>query len=181
MHTLDVTLRERSGQSLLGLPSATISVPRRRILESYDRMDAAGTALRWLRKTSPARTPEPALWSVMQSFLDLLDRESLPASPPALLTVAGLRLLQALGYALDLERCVTCGRACEEGRAAYLDPARGGLICRRCGGAAIVVAGALRKRLLLASAGKLALWDDDVAMALEIVEAALFAHADVRD
>ncbi|MBN1607519.1 MAG: DNA repair protein RecO C-terminal domain-containing protein, partial [Polyangiaceae bacterium] len=92
---------------------------------------------------------------------------------------AGLQLLVALGWGIDLERCVRCGRDCEPGRRAMIDSARGGLVCRRCGGASVLLAPDLRARLVRATAGERALEQGDVPCALSLVEGALRAHAGV--
>ena len=98
-----------------------------------------------------------------------------------LLAAAGLRMLAAIGWGLELERCVRCGRACEPAAAACLDPGQGGLVCRACGGARIVLRGERRARLAAAQAAQVvALTDEDAAQALAIVEDALAAHAGIE-
>ncbi len=100
-------------------------------------------------------------------------------------------MLGALGYALDLERCVVCGRECPGDKAACVDPARGGLVCRACGGAATVLlpaARALARALVAATpaapsaaAGRSLAdpgVDDRSARALlDVVDRAMAAHA----
>jgi DNA repair protein RecO (recombination protein O) len=89
----------------------------------------------------------------------------------------GLRLLAAVGWGLDLDRCVRCGKACDPGASAYLDPGEGGLVCRACGGGRVLLRGGRRERLLAAIQGHdAALGADEVRLALEIVDAALAAH-----
>ena len=180
MHTLDLTLRGRSVGGLLSVSTATIVVPRAKLLLSLERMEAAGTALRWVRQAVPASTPEPGVWDILQHLLEALDQPTV-ASPRSLVVVAGLQLLEALGYALDLNQCVSCGRPCPEDRSAYVDAARGGLVCRRCGGSGVVLQGPLRARLRRASQGMAVLFDEDLSLALELVELGLLAHANVKN
>jgi DNA repair protein RecO (recombination protein O) len=72
---------------------------------------------------------------------------------------------------------VRCGKACEPGASAYLDPGEGGLVCRACGGARLLLRGERRERLLAAGRGDDAALDgEDVRLAFEIVDAALGAH-----
>ncbi len=86
-------------------------------------------------------------------------------------------MLGAVGWGLELAGCVRCGKACDPGAGAYLDPGEGGLVCRACGGARILLRGERRERLLAAGRGDDAALDtEDVRVALEIVEAALEAH-----
>lgn len=178
MHTLDVILRESRG-SLYSLPSASIAVARTTLLSSFERIEAAGTALRWVRQATPIRTPEPEVWDTLQRLLGSLDEPHPVAPPKSLLAVAGLLLLGAFGYALDLDRCVVCGRACPDDRAAFVDAVRGGLVCRRCGGNGTMLSGEARQRMRQASEGAPVLADSDVPVVISLVETALAAHANV--
>jgi DNA repair protein RecO (recombination protein O) len=157
MHLLRVGLEERPGADAMTL--------------------AAGRALRWVRRAAPPHTPEPGLWGEINALLDRLDAVGPGAPPEALLAGAGLRLLAAMGWGLDLARCVRCGRACDAGASAYVDAAVGGLVCRACGGARTVLRAERRRRLQAASEGEDGELDpDDVVAALGIVEEAIEAH-----
>jgi DNA repair protein RecO (recombination protein O) len=129
VHTIGVLLEDR-GAELATLKEARIVRTRPRVTADLDALDAAGTILRWARHLFPPRTPEPAGWRVLIDLLDVLE-EGL-RSPRKELASAGLALLAAVGYGLELERCVGCARPCPTGKAAYIDPARGGLVCRSC-------------------------------------------------
>jgi DNA repair protein RecO (recombination protein O) len=181
MHTLRLGLTERPGAELLGLRSAAIEVPRLRLTADLERMQAAGRALRWLRRSLPPRTPEPETWNEITCLLDALDAE--PAARPASLLLAefGVALTAALGYGLNLHGCVRCGKPCDLARSAYLDPSLGGLVCRHCGGAGVLLRAELRGRLLaLYSGTRGALIEQDAQAALELVDATLRAHAGVE-
>lgn len=180
MHTLDVVLRDRPAGALLSLVSSQIARPRLGILSDLDRMKTAGTVLRWVRQTAPYRTSETDLWKLIEELLDALDQTALRASPRALLVVAGFRLLECLGYGLDLGACVVCGRPCPPERPAFVDPVRGGLVCRRCGGAGRLLSGAIRQRMLLALQGQAEVLEQDIAPLLGLLEAALVAHTNIR-
>jgi len=170
--TLVVELDEPAGGGeLFTLREATLDVSRIGLTASLDAMDAAGRALSWVRTAAPPRTPEPAVWTALQVLLDRLDA-SPRVNPRLVLAEQGLVLLSAFGWGLDLERCVRCGRPCEPHRAALIDPIRGGLVCRACGGAKTRLSGPLRARLAEGS-----LEPGDVDVALELVERALQAHA----
>jgi DNA repair protein RecO (recombination protein O) len=116
---------------LATLREARVVRMRHGIVASLDAMDAAGTALRWARHLFPARTREPEGYSVIVDLLDRLDEKT---APRAELAGAGLRLLAAVGYALDFERCVSCGKPCPPERPSGVDASRGGLMCMACGG-----------------------------------------------
>lgn len=179
MHLLRVGLEERAGADLAVLVESQIARPRLGLIGSLEKLEAAGRALRWVRKAAPPHTREPALWREINGWLDGLDAAAGDGpSPDARLAAMGLRLLAAVGWGLELSQCVRCGRACEEGASAGLDPRDGGLVCRACGGGRVILRGDRRERLLAASLGDDgALGADDVRVALEIVEDALLAHA----
>jgi DNA repair protein RecO (recombination protein O) len=179
MHTIAVMLEDKGGE-LTTLKEARIVRLRSGLAASLDALGAAGSALRWARHLFPPRTPEPEGWRVLTDLLDVLDRD--PRAPRKELARAGLRLLSAVGYGLELQRCVMCGRPCPESKPAYIDPARGGLICRGCGGARSVLSAQhlAAARALLASAapgeaGETSEEEADVVLA--VVDRALAAHA----
>jgi DNA repair protein RecO (recombination protein O) len=178
MHLLRIGLDERPGAEIGTLVESSILRPRMGLIADLGKLDAAGRALRWVRRAAPPHTPEPALWREVNALLDGLDDEG-PGPPPTVrLAAMGLRLLGAVGWGLDLERCVRCGRTCDPGSSACLDAGQGGLVCRACGGARRLLRAEPRVRLLAASRGdEAALGPEDVEVALEIVEDALAAHA----
>ncbi len=180
MHTLMVTLDQRAGAELALLREARIEHARMRLVSDLDRLEAAGRALGWLRHAAPVDRPEPEAWRRIGELLDRLDDEA-RFEPARELAAHGLLLLDALGWALDFSRCVGCGRACPAGSSASIDPARGGLVCRACGGARIKLTSAARERLEAAAQGRPeALEPGDVVLTLEIVEAALSAHMGIE-
>ncbi len=176
-------VRPRSGE-LVRLRDAQLSRPRHQLVSSLPAMLAAGTGLGWTRRALSPFTAEPAVWRVVGAWLDGLD-----ASPPATSEVAdarlgdfGLALLTALGWGLELSSCVACTRPCPSQAPASIDPRRGGLICRSCGGAAIRLEASLRQRMLLASrTGEVAVLPGDAPVVLGIVEAALKIHVGIDD
>jgi DNA repair protein RecO (recombination protein O) len=177
MHLLRVGLEERPGHDAASLAESALARPRLGIVRDLERMEMAGAALRWVRRAAPPNHPEPALWAEVNLLLDRLDAADPAVSPRALLAGAGLRLLSAVGWGMELGRCVRCDRVADEGAAACFDPAEGGLVCRACGGARVVLRGERRRRLLAAVEGDESGLDaDDVQAALDIVEAALAAH-----
>ncbi len=87
-------------------------------------------------------------------------------------------MLAALGYALDLEQCVVCGRPCAPTKAACVDPVRGGLVCRSCGGASTILLPELRQAARALAVGQGAdVTDEQAATLLELVDRAMAAHA----
>jgi DNA repair protein RecO (recombination protein O) len=179
MHTLELALEERPKSELFVLREARIAEPRTALTESLARLEAAGTALAWVRRAAPPRTPEPELWAAVESLLDRLGSREEAVPPRRTLAAAGLRILATLGWGLDLTRCVRCGKECPPGQIALVDPTRGGLVCRACGGARLRLDGPARERLARAAAtgDPTALEADDADRALALVEGVLTAHA----
>jgi DNA repair protein RecO (recombination protein O) len=181
MHTLGVELDERPGAELFTLVSAKLQTPREKILRSLPAMEAAGKALSWVRRVAPPRTPEADVYAAITTLLDRLAEDGSAEQATLALAETGLSLLTALGWGIDFERCVRCGRQATLEQSASVDAARGGLICRSCGGARLRVSAAARQRLQRAAAGELgALTALDGADALALVEAALGAHAGIE-
>lgn len=177
MHTLHVRCDESRRGELYTLREASIVIARTRLTSELDRLQAAGRALSWVRGAAPPRTAEPEVWRALENLLNQLSEEQ---SGRALLhlATAGLSLLSAFGWGLELERCVRCGRPCLSGQAAMVDAVRGGLVCRSCGGARLRLAAKARERLVRAAAGAAdGLEAEDVEIALELVEQAMRAHA----
>jgi DNA repair protein RecO (recombination protein O) len=177
MHGLQITFLERVGAELATLSEASIVRVRSRLTGSLEALEGAGIALRWIRRALPAHTPELNVWHDLETMLDALDRVT--TAPHVLPRVGGfgLRLLAELGWGLELERCVSCSRSCDEGASAFADAARGGLVCRACGGGPIILRAGRRAHLAAAAAGDdEALDEDDARAAIDLVDAALVAH-----
>lgn len=189
IHELLVTLEDK-GKELCVLKEARIQRPRAGIASSLEAMEAAGQALRWVRHLCPARTPEPAAWRSLEDLLEALDApgERGAGAPPEgarraiearqHLAIFGVRLLTDMGYALQLDACIRCGRACPEGRSAFLDAAGGGLVCTSCGGARRTIGGELRALASRAQRGEhVALSWEIAGEIIDIAEEAMAAHA----
>ncbi len=174
-HTVRLAYDDQGGE-VSPLREAEIVRVRAGILGRLEAVEAAGVALRWVRHLCPPRTPEPSAYATLVAFLDALDDPS--TDPRRELAAASLRLLSDVGYALEFERCVRCGKPCPQDRPGAFDPARGGLVCRACGGAGRVVSAELRAmavRLQAGEGGELTSSQADAMIAL--VDAAMAAHA----
>jgi DNA repair protein RecO (recombination protein O) len=178
VHTVNVCVDDK-GKELSTLKESRIVRLREKVVQDLDALEAAGVALRWARHLFPLRTPEPEGWRVL---IDLLDRLDAPGPPPPIarteLARAGLALLAAVGWGLELGGCVVCGRICPDDKAAFVDPERGGLVCTRCGGARGVLTPPERRAALSLAAGGTGSVDDAGAAAvLNLVDLAMAAHA----
>ncbi|HVJ90544.1 MAG TPA: DNA repair protein RecO [Labilithrix sp.] len=178
LHELAITLEDK-GKELCVLKEARIERPRAGIATSLESMEAAGQALRWLRHLCPTRTPELAVWTSASELLDALDAEGAhgDALAKAFLASFGLRLLADMGYALEFSSCIRCGRACPEGRSAFVDAARGGLVCTNCGGARRTIGSELRSLAARAQRGEnVVLPAREARDLVDVVEEAMAAH-----
>jgi DNA repair protein RecO (recombination protein O) len=181
-HTLEARIEDRGGE-LATLREARIVQVRAGIVATLEAIDAAGMALRWVRHVCPPRTREPETWATLIELLDALDAAN-GTSPKVALAQGGLRLLSDVGYALDLERCVQCGKECPPARSARVDPARGGLVCSTCGALSshrgVVISAELRAKAIAATNRTLdpiPMTDADADAILALVDAAMAAHA----
>jgi DNA repair protein RecO (recombination protein O) len=149
-HTVSVRLEDR-GRELCTLKEAEIVVVRTRLVGHLGAMDGAGRVLRWVRSLCPPRVPEPEVWHTVSTLLDALEDACLRSDPQldgevsSLVAWAGLRLLAGAGFGLELEACVVCGKRCPEGRPVLVDVARGGVVCRACGGGELLLDGKTRE------------------------------------
>jgi DNA repair protein RecO (recombination protein O) len=175
VHTLSARLEDKGGE-LATLKEARVVRARTGVTSNLEALEAAGVALRWARHAFPPRTPEPEGWRVLVALLDTLDAGTQP--PKLALAGAGLAMLGALGFALDLERCVVCGKECPQTKVSCVDAARGGLVCRACGGAGTVILPEARAAARAFAAGQPAdVSEKAAATLLELVDLAMAAHA----
>jgi DNA repair protein RecO (recombination protein O) len=110
MHTLRATVDLAAGRELGTLVDTAMARPRIALTSSLAAMEAAGWALRWLRKAAPARIADPALWAEIVGLLDALEVVAGSGSVEQVLAGAGVRMLAAAGWQLELGRCVRCGK-----------------------------------------------------------------------
>ncbi len=174
VHTIAVKLDDRGGDLATLREAALVKVRARTVLD-LEALDAAGIALRWARHLFPPRHAEPRAWQTTIELLDELE-EGGGSGPRTVLAGAALRLLADVGYALDFDRCVKCGRPCPDGRPAAIDGARGGLVCQSCGGARRLITPELRRIARAAQRERVAMTPEQAKSLLELVDDAMAAH-----
>ena len=144
---LDVELS--FGQGDLGeLHAASVTRAFPVLLRDLARMTAAGAALELVREVMPERTPDPSVFACTIAMFDALSQEALATAPLALAFRA--HVMGLAGFAPRLSACGVCGKRPARGQAAELDPVRGFVVCRACGGAAHRLSGAMRELLICA-------------------------------
>jgi DNA repair protein RecO (recombination protein O) len=132
----------------LDLARVTRAFPR--LLSNLEALDAAGALMRLARDLLPERAPEPDVFDSLLEALELLDAG---ASPRAVRLCCEARLLAVTGFAPMLQACVSCGREPSPERLALFDAARGGIVCRACGGGMERMPGRVRALLQAAMEG----------------------------
>lgn len=125
------------GRSGLGrLDTARILDPHLGLVTDLARLEEAAVALQAIREHLPEGEPDE---EVLDALLAELAAASTLGADPGRLQRFRLALFDRLGVGPELERCVRCGREAPAERAACFDARLGGLVCRACGGAAIVL------------------------------------------
>lgn len=178
LHTLSVELGTARQGDRFELRASRIERARLHLASDLERMNVAAKVLSWVRDATPERVAEPELYATLEHCLDALDDPKSQHSPRTLLALTGLSLLDALGWGLEFTQCVRCENPCPDGKAAYVSPSRGGVVCSACGGGAILLDSALRLRLARGGSD-LPLGHEDGEVVLRLVEQTLAAHANV--
>ncbi len=181
MHTICLELTPPASGEMFTIKSSQIEIPRTAILATLERMRAAGRALLWVKRATSGQEQEGELWHSLNLTLDDIGGSSAQEADDVAASF-GLRLLELMGFGLNFLRCVSCGKVCPEGRSAWLNPERGGLVCRACGGGPFQITAADRLALHAVAQGQLSRPPHDVVpLTFKIVERSLGAHMGWED
>jgi DNA repair protein RecO (recombination protein O) len=142
-----VRFKPKTGASMETLAQSTLIDAHLGILTSLSRIEQLGRVTRLLERLTPERSPDPLIFDRAVALLARLSDGG--AGEPDVLAFH-LGLLDCLGHAPTLDRCVQCGEEAPEDRPAYFDPALGGIASRRCGGGPILLSAASRRAMLVA-------------------------------
>jgi DNA repair protein RecO (recombination protein O) len=181
MHTLKVELGAPARGDLYTLKGSHIHAVRPSIISHLERITAAGRALSWTKRATSAHVIEPELWiSLNQTLNDL--GECLPEDADDVAASFGLRLLELMGWGINFQCCISCGKACPSTRSAWLNPERGGLVCQACGGGPFQISAADRAALHQVAQGQSSRAPHEaVSLTIKIVERSLEAHMGWED
>jgi DNA repair protein RecO (recombination protein O) len=141
-----VELRPGRGE-LFHLDRAEILDAFEGTLTDLRRMALASGVVELLRELCPELEPDPSTFDAGLGALARIARE--PPREERLLAFH-VHLLGRLGLAPVLEACVATGVKVPEGRPAYFDPARGGVVSRAAGGGPLLLSASAREALLAA-------------------------------
>jgi DNA repair protein RecO (recombination protein O) len=119
--------RQRPSSDLVFLVRCELLAALRGFSRDLDRFATGSYVLELADRLVLAREAGPDVYRLVHDALLLLDAGA--ASAP-LLRAFELHMLAATGWAPALDRCRACGAVA--GDALFVDPERGGLVCRRC-------------------------------------------------
>jgi DNA repair protein RecO (recombination protein O) len=170
--------------ALAQLASARVTRSFPRLLGDLSRLEAAGALLRLARDLVPEHVPDESVYEGVAHMLVALDEPALSAK--AVQLAAKVHLLALTGFAPQLAACAVCGKQPAEGQTALFDPARGGLVCRACGGGPVKVSSNVRAYLGRALDGEVALaaqadWSDAELREAERALSLFVAHVLPKD
>jgi DNA repair protein RecO (recombination protein O) len=100
------------------------------VKSDLDRVLQASAISELTDAVTAAEDPNPALYDALGTALACLGRLS-PERSETALWFYEVRAAGALGYRPSFDRCVSCGKAWQRGRAGF-SPRAGGLVCSRC-------------------------------------------------
>lgn len=128
---VEVTLRLRPGSDLAfvqacELRDAPISVARDLLKFAY-----ASYVLELTDRMVREREAGPETYELVRDAIALLENGD---AEPGVLRAFELQLLRLTGYEPELAHCRRCGTGFTAGRAMYVHPARGGVLCAHCRG-----------------------------------------------
>jgi DNA repair protein RecO (recombination protein O) len=174
MHRLAVVI-EHPEREIARLEEARIDAMRLRVTAHLEASLAAGFWLRLARALAHPHGDDGDLFRITDRALALLDED--PERHADLSPLVPFAMLAAVGYALELECCVVCGKECPEDRAAAVDARRGGLLCRACGFASLVLPAAARRAIRRAQDGTMEpLGREDAELARRLAQDVVAQH-----
>ena len=119
------------GRTLDTITQVEVLHPFRTVRESLSRLEAAGGIIRAIRALSGGGEADRRVFNLLYHALDAL--EARDGGFGAVEASFSLKLSMLAGYALMLDRCVSCERDFREGwEPPYFAPPLGGVLCTDC-------------------------------------------------
>ena len=131
MNESDLVLHRRGGGDLLRLTQSKLRAGHARLKEDLGSIAVLQLLAETLEKSTPEGEPHPGEYLQVRRVLKVLSAAKSQTEREQVLASFVLKLLDGLGYPMELSRCAGCGvsLACSE---AILVPHRGGALCREC-------------------------------------------------
>lgn len=130
-HLLEMNLAPTKSADLWRLEAAQVREAHVGLRGDYRRLLAAGPVLELLLRATPVQAPQPGALELALMTLARLERASGPAELGSALAIFLARLLGLLGYGLNLDSCLQCGRPAQNLRGLRLSLG-GGVVCPAC-------------------------------------------------
>jgi len=125
------SLHKKASGSLYVLGQAKILNSHADLKKDFVAITTLQVLAEMVSQATPEGEPHSEIYALLKETLDALKKE--PKSNESLLMAFGLKLMEFLGYPLELETCGECGETLE-GKKVYLIPHRGGALCESCQG-----------------------------------------------
>ncbi len=136
---LEVSLgRGRGHDKMFLLTEASLVDSHPGLATDLDRIGCAALVTELVRELTPDNDPDPRIFDLLREFMSLMSAPK-TVSVRGLALCAKLRVLALCGVAVGIARCTVCGTPMPQGRKAYFDPRRGGIVCTPCGGGPILL------------------------------------------
>jgi len=130
-HLLQMSLAPSKSGDLWRLETAAVLEPHLGLRQDFRRLLAAGPVLELLLRATAPQDPQPGALELALITLGRMQRAKEAAEMASALVIFLVRLLKLLGYGLNLEACLACGRPAAEIEEPRLSLA-GGLACPAC-------------------------------------------------
>lgn len=122
----------KAGRELQTMSEGDILCPFEDVKSDLDRLIHASAIAELTDHVVVGEDPNPALYRALREALLCLGRLPGDRSETAF-WLFQVQAAEALGYRPYFDRCATCGKTWQRGRAGF-SPHAGGLLCGRCGG-----------------------------------------------
>jgi DNA repair protein RecO (recombination protein O) len=124
-------LHKKASGSLYVLGQAKILNSYAELKKDFLQITTLQVLAEMVSQATPEGEPHSEIYSLLKEVLGALETE--PKSNELLLMAFALKLMEFLGYPLELEICAECGETLEK-KKVYLIPHRGGALCESCQG-----------------------------------------------
>jgi DNA repair protein RecO (recombination protein O) len=123
------SLHKKGSGDLFGLSQAKVLNAYSDLKEDFQTITSLQMLADILVQSLHDTEPHPEIYSLIQTSLEAL--KSRKAERELILSYFALKLLELMGYPLELEACCECGTSLQ-GQRAHLIPHRGGALCESC-------------------------------------------------
>ncbi|HPQ40440.1 MAG TPA: DNA repair protein RecO [bacterium] len=129
-HRIRADVYMSPGSSLYRFNQAEVLSRPSAFLNHLSALNAAYLVLEALDRFTPDESPHEELYDAVLQSLGAITRA--PDRAREVVLAFCLRFFRLSGFAVELQRCVQCGRERPGGKSAYCVPSMGGVVCRAC-------------------------------------------------